>query len=117
MLGVIRKRKGKNVYFIDGKEVTKRTFERKLAQARPDYSPKEEKVIARPRGMKRGYPIKSAALAVHPTQVQEAQDDSVKKGVPTQFTPGGRPILRDTSHRRKYLKAYNFVDRNSFNGY
>lgn len=64
-----------------------------------------------------GYPIKSVGLAVHPDQVKEAQEHSKKLGVPTEFTKDGRAILRDASHRKAYLKAYNMMDRNSFTGY
>ena len=115
MLAVIRRQRGKTVYFIDGYEVTKDEFDRQttppvtLAEGISGKADKKRR--------KRGYPIKSVALAVHSSQVGEAQADSAKKGVPTEFTSGGRPILRDASHRRKYLKAYGFHDRNSYNGH
>lgn len=115
MIGVMRRRNGKDIYVLDGREVTKATFDKAMNPSTTlaeGISGKAEK-----KRRKRGYPIKSVALAVHSSQREEAQADSVKKGVPTEFTKGGRPILRDASHRRKYLKAYGFVDRNSFNGY
>ena len=111
MIGVIRKVKGQRTYWINGKEVSEKDFDRRMNKA------KTSKPIARPRGMKRGYPIKSVALAVHSTQVKEASEDAAKRGVPTEFSPSGEPILRDSSHRRRYLKAYGFHDRNSYNGY
>lgn len=64
-----------------------------------------------------GWPIVSDALAVHADQVQEAIADAAKKGVPTEFRKDGRPVLRDRAHRKAYLKAYGFIDRNSFTGY
>jgi hypothetical protein len=57
-------------------------------------------------------PIVSDALAVHPDQVEEATQDAIAKGVPTEFLPDGRPILTSRSHRRDYLRAYGFHDRN-----
>lgn len=56
-------------------------------------------------------PLLSDALAVHPSQVKEAYEDSVKKGVPTEFLADGRAVLRSREHRRKYLKAYGFYDK------
>lgn len=111
MTGVIRKIKGKDAYFLDGKQVTKRAFD-----AAMDL-PVTRKPVRRPRGMKRGYPIKSVALGVHPDQVPSAREQAKAKGVPTDFTPGGRPILRDAGHRKRYLKAFGFHDRNSYYGY
>lgn len=64
-----------------------------------------------------GWPIVSDALAVHHDQVPEAIADAKKRGVPTEFRRDGRPILRDRSHRKAYLKAYEMHDRNSFTGY
>lgn len=115
MIAVIRRQRGKTTYWVDGTEVGKAEFDRQttppvtLAEGISGKADKKRR--------RRGYPIKSVALAVHSSQVGEAQADAVKKGVPTEFTPGGRPILRDASHRRKYLKAYGFVDRNSYTGY
>jgi hypothetical protein len=61
-----------------------------------------------------GWPRKSLALAVHPSEIAEFQADSKKMGVPTQFSPDGRPIFTSQSHQRDYCKKYNFVDRDSF---
>lgn len=54
----------------------------------------------------------SDACAVHPSQVAEAHADARAKGVPTEFTKGGRPIFRDQAHRAAYCKAYGYRDRN-----
>lgn len=110
MIGVIRKVKGQRTYWIDGKEVSEKEFDRRMDRVRVGHP-------ITGRAAKRGYPIKSVALAVHSTQVKEASEDAAKKGVPTEFTRDGRPILRDASHRRRYLKAYGFHDRNSYYGY
>lgn len=56
---------------------------------------------------------KSVALAVHPSQVREAVEDAQKKGVPTDFTPDGRPVFRDRDHRKRYHQAYGFFDRDA----
>lgn len=58
----------------------------------------------------KGWPITSVALAVHPRQVAEAKRDALAKGVPTEFTSDGSPVLVDRAHRKRYLKAYGFRD-------
>ena len=45
--------------------------------------------------------------------MKEAQEDSVKKGVPTRFTKDGRPILESRQQRNAYLKAYGFFDQDA----
>lgn len=59
-----------------------------------------------------GWPMKSDALGVHPSQVNEARKESVRLGVPTDFTPDGRAILKDRKHRKKYAEAKGYYDRN-----
>ena len=108
--------KGEMKFFVDGQEVTEKEFDKAMDQQKPSVS-SENGTVKRPRSMKRGYPIKSVALAVHSRQVAKMREDSVKKGVPTDYTTGGRPILRDAAHRKAYLKLYGFHDRNSYNGY
>jgi len=104
---------GKMKYFIGDREVTASEFTGSFQTKPLDVS--QDDVEHHTAGYL-GYPIKSVALAVHSSQVKEAQDDSVKRGVPTEFTKGGRPILRDAAHRKAYLRAYGYHDRNSFNG-
>jgi hypothetical protein len=56
----------------------------------------------------------SDTLAVHPNQIKEASDLAKKLGVPTEFLPDGRPIIRSTAHQREYAKKHGFICRNSF---
>ena len=116
MKKVIKKIKGIRCYFLGGKQVTEKEFDAAIERDRPKAG-RGGGDVKRPRGMKKGYPIKSVALAVHSKQVKTAQEHSVKMGVPTEFTKSGRPILRDAAHRKAYLKAYGYHDRNSYNGY
>lgn len=103
---------GKTIrYYVNDKEVSKAEFEGSLTV--PPLDVGRTAVKHHTAGFL-GYPIKSTALAVHPDQVQEAQEHSVKMGCPTEFTKDGRAVLRDASHRRDYLKRYGFHDRNSF---
>ncbi len=106
--------KGEMKYFVGDREVTAKEFQASFATKPLDVS--ADAVEHHTAGFT-GYPIQSVALAVHSSQVAEAQADSVRKGVPTEFTKSGRPILRDAAHRKAYLKAYRMHDANSFSGY
>lgn len=60
------------------------------------------------------WPMKSDAAGVHPSQATEAYEHSVSVGVPTQFDPKtGQAIFTDRSHRKRYLAARGFIDRNA----
>ena len=94
------------VYMVDGKEVSKREFE------------KESKIggILESGVMhtaSTGWPMYSDALGVSPSQIKEAREESIRMGVPTDFTKDGRAILRDKGHRRKYAEANGMYDRNA----
>jgi len=57
------------------------------------------------------WPMASDAAAVHPSRVEEARESARAKGVPTDFDQHGRPVFRDRGHRRAYLRAYGYHDR------
>ncbi len=58
-----------------------------------------------------GWPMESDALACHPSQAQEMHDDSVRRGVQTEFSRRtGKPTFTDAGHRARYLKAYEVHD-------
>ncbi len=96
------------VCYIDGKRVSRKTLLKRYPKAfeDPDLKFKLSSLV----GWK---PLVSDALAVHPRQIAEARADAAKKGVPTDFMPDGRPILRTRQHRAAYLKAYGFFDRSA----
>ena len=52
----------------------------------------------------------SNALGVAPHEVERAKKRSVEAGVPTDFLPDGRAVIRDRSHRRKLARALGMVD-------
>lgn len=53
----------------------------------------------------------SDALAVHPRQVGEASELAKSKGVPTDFLPDGRPIMKSRAHQKAYIKAHGFYNK------
>lgn len=87
-------------YFLDGVRVSKRLYDAALPDA--------EGIPAGP--PLKGWPLVSNAAAVHPRQVEEAKALDRKKGVPTEYTPAGQPVLRDRAHRKRYLKAHGLRD-------
>jgi hypothetical protein len=93
-------------YFADGKKVSEKKFNALVESSRPKVKQRKKPVRqAVPR-----YPLKSASMGVHPSQVADAIADSEKKGVPTHFDARGRAEFRDRNHRRQFAKAYGAVD-------
>lgn len=58
-----------------------------------------------------GWPMQCDASGVHPSQIRENIEYLRAAGVPTQFTPDGRAIYENRSHRAKALKALGLNDR------
>ena len=56
------------------------------------------------------WPMISEAMGVQPEQVSEAASHARSNGVPTDFTPDGRVIVRDRKHRRELLRLYGMHD-------
>jgi hypothetical protein len=101
--GVIRGHGKDKSYFVDGRQVSQDEFDSLV----PDALSGTGRSGA---SLQSWQPILSDALAVHPDQVAEATLDAKRKGVPTEFMPDGRPILRTRQHRKEYLRAYGFHD-------
>lgn len=60
------------------------------------------------------WPMRSDAAGVHPGQAGDAYRHSVSIGVPTQFDQRtGQAIFTDRTHRKRYLAARGFIDRNA----
>jgi len=94
-------RGGKTLYYLDGKQVSAKTYRRR--------HPARVEAPALVTFKKQ----KSIALAVHPSQRKEAIEDAVKRGVPTEFTPDGCPVFESRAHRKSYMRAYGFYDRDA----
>lgn len=105
MKGVIRWDKGKAHYFLNGKEVTKAAFDKEFPDKR--IEPGEVAGGQQPSC----WPMTSQGAAVHPDQIPEAMESARKKGVPTDFTPTGEPIFTGREHRKRYLHAYGYHDK------
>lgn len=93
-------RDGEYVFFLNNKEVSRSEF----FKARP---PKKENHVVGGESPS-GWPLHSEALAVHPSQIQEAIALAKSRGVPTDFDSGGRPIFVSSRHFREYAKRNGF---------
>lgn len=60
----------------------------------------------------KGWPYASEAAGVQSWQVPEQMEHDRKHGVPTTYTPDGRPVFENRDHRARYLKANGLYDRN-----
>lgn len=103
MKGRITWKKGEPHYFIDGEEVGSMEFHAAFRPLTDDGVPGSSLVA-----WKR--PIKSDALAVHPKQIEEARERDRRHGVSVDYTPDGRPILRDRDQRRRMMKSLGVHD-------
>ena len=132
MKGMIREENGETLYYLDGVQVTKEMYDAyfpsKLFAVPVRYTKEEiaefveagtaaEITPEMKKRLPKGYPIKSVAMAVHSTQVAEAREHDRKLGVPTDYTRDGRPIWTDAAHRRRWLRANGYHDRNSYLGH
>lgn len=57
------------------------------------------------------WPRESAAMGVSETQVKDAMAEDRRKGVPTDYTKDGNPILTSPGHEKAYMKAHGFHHR------
>lgn len=56
------------------------------------------------------WPRSSMAMAVHPSQRNEAAARAAAVGVPTDFNDSGEPVFRAQSHQNEYMKAFGYRD-------
>lgn len=95
----ITKSDGTVLYLVNGKPVSEQEYYRLPKQK------KGQGLI----GWKK--PLVSDALAVHPNLIDEAVAGAKKHGVPTEFNSEGQPLFTSEAHKRKYLKAYGYLDK------
>lgn len=59
------------------------------------------------------WPMASDAAGVNPDQRQEAYDESVRLGVPTEFNSEGQAVFTSAAHRKEYCEKNGLFDRNA----
>ena len=101
-----------NRYFIDGKEVTKKEFDR-------HFPTKIKDVLAS--GIldghaRTGWPVVSEAMAVPPAQVGKANEIAKRHGINVKYDPKtGNAVIPDQAARRRLMKHNGFFDKDAFN--
>jgi hypothetical protein len=86
-------------YYLDGREVSE-------AEYRAVYAPAGVPAAG---GWKK--PLKSEALAVHPSQVAAANERNRRAGCSVTYAADGTAVVPDRGERKKLLKIEGFHDR------
>lgn len=90
-------------YYLDGKEVTEAEYE-------AVYPPAESVAGVMFGGWTK--PLLSDALAVHPSQVKEAEERNARRGCSVTYrADDGRAIIPDRGERKRLLKIEGLHDR------
>lgn len=99
-------KKGGWVFFLDDKEVTQEEYEKRYPPPKKTGGPSSLIGWSKP--------VESDALSVHPSQVKEAMERDRAHGVPTEYTPDGRPIIRSYAHKRALMRSLGVHENNCF---
>lgn len=98
------------LYFVNGVQVTEKEFRK--------FFPDREGTPGMTMAIRDAKPCKSNALAVHPTQIEQARARNKRHGINVDYEAhSGRPIFTDSGQRRKLMKLEGVRDRNSYFGY
>jgi hypothetical protein len=57
-----------------------------------------------------GYPRLSSSMGVHRKQIAQAKARDAELGVPTEYSPDGRPEFRTRGHQKAWLRAHGMVN-------
>lgn len=109
-------RSGETLYFRDGVRITKAEYEAAIAAMpnRLNLGAEGEPLVGQGTT---GWPLTSEACAVHPNQVERANEWNRRNGVNVQHDPKtGNAIIPDRAERKRLLRLRGYVDRNSFTG-
>lgn len=100
-------RAGKATYFLGDREVPVGEF-RKALGVKP-FAPDPHGCV--PGGTPTtGWPIRSEALAVHSSQVDEANARARRHGINVHYEADGTCVIPDRGNRKKLLKLEGFHD-------
>lgn len=92
-------------YFMEGKPITKAEYDAALSDKPTDVAPMLGNTPS-------CWPMKSDALAVHPSQIPEAMERNKKHNVHVEYDPkDGRAILADRGQRRDLCNIEGVHDR------
>lgn len=100
----------KNEYFVDGVPVSEKVYRR---ESRKHAKKQTHGVPMLAGNTSSAWPLKSDALAVHPTQIAAAMERNKKHGVTgvTYDPKDGRAIFADRGARRALMRLENVHDK------
>jgi hypothetical protein len=98
----IKGKVGKERYYIDGREVTRRAYERAMEAEKPalfreGYATGGQQPSCWPMTHTRG-------LACHKSQVKAMNERNAKRGCSVTYAPDGKPIIPDRGEYRRVLE-------------
>lgn len=93
-------------YFVDGKEVSKKKFDKVCRTKWLGSVPKPTTLMQ----TSKSWPRTSDAIGCHPSQKAETEAALKKLGVPTEINAQGEAIVRDNAHQRDLCKALKIVN-------
>ena len=94
--------------YVGGVKMTAREYRRLQRECKPGASAR--------RRLRARWPHCSAALAVHPDQVAEANERNRRHGVgEVQYRPDGRAIIPSEAAKKKLLRLERMHDRDAWN--
>ncbi len=96
-----------NRYYVNGEEVTKAEFD-VICPSKPLHAGVPPATLMQTSA---AWPLLSDSMGCDPTQIDHFQNDSIKRGVPTEFDKEGRAIFLSNAHKRDYAKAYGYPNR------
>ena len=92
--------------WIEGKKVSREEFDKSLPSCL-DLTSSAECLMGHTTTC---WPMLSEALAVHPTQIEQAMARNKRHGVNVTYTRDGRAILPDRGERKRLLRLEGFHD-------
>lgn len=99
----IRFEKGKMVFLIGDREVTREEFDRGM--------PDKEVAVPLEAHLPSCWPMRSEALACHPDQVQEMNERNAKHGIGTRYEADGTAVIPDRGDRKRLLRLEGYHDK------
>lgn len=93
-------------YFVNDVEVTKEEYDQCFPPK--GFMAGEEFQIAQGKAT---WPMKSVALAVHPSQVAEANARNKRHGLATRYNSNGTAIIPTAAEKTKLVNLEGFVDK------
>jgi hypothetical protein len=94
-------------YFLGDRRVTKEEYDRRFPSKLAELFAGE---LLAAHGTT-CWPMRSEALAVHPSQVQEANERAKRHGLGTRYEADGTAVIPSRDERKKLLRLEGFFDK------